>query len=382
MRGLRIKVLVTVIFTFLHQSIGYAAEKKKDTAVFYGSFIPSFHHDTAYIDFNVTLLNLVPDSITIELFDFKRDSNPAVPFVAGSDTVLHKSLAMFRLVEGLSISKDWVSVRHDGNRLVCKGHIRAPLDTRPYKFLQSKASAFVGTDTLPKVECYDWSAAGYGGLFGNFWLPGWGYYSSQPNNQLNKHGMLMSYDIALETGDQRQRLIIGSYLSGTWKAFTFAEPFAIRYQRYLGERQRFALGAFTGLKLTKIKHVQGDIQYRKVKWGFEGGASVETPFERLSYSYSTPAGGYHTAELFLCAESGSTGYRIGTLFTARWQDNIWMVQMAFHIEGVFEGRPLLKENRRPFVLKALAWSGTLPALITYGAYYGVCKIFGKDPTVK
>ena len=380
MRGFGVVALLLMVLALPSVSYSGQGAAKADTSEFWGDFVSSYRHDTLILKYNLVLKNLVPDSMTINIDDCAGGKLTTVSFLAGDISIPHDREAIFRNAEGVPFANEWRTVTLSGNRLRCAGTVRAPLMGHSTKMLSVSAFAYAGADTLPKARCDEWLSQEYGGVYGSICLPTWGYYSSHPNERLDKHGPLVGYDVGLGGGNSRYSFVILTSWSGTGKQFTFSEPLVLRYGRYVGERQRLALGPFGGLKLTKIQHVIDEERYQKLKWGVECGLSVEMPFERLSYSYSTPANGYHTVELLLCSTSGKTGYRMGTLFTARFQDHIWMIQMGFQVEGtVGDGVPLLREDRRPFIIRAIARSGELPMWAVYGVYYGVCKIIGQEP---
>ena len=357
----------------------------KDSAKFSGYFDSSIRNDTLLLTYHLTLKNLVPDSIILVVGDYRHyNGMTSIPIITDSTSGVCGNCAIFRRADTLPYANDWRKVRLSGNRLYCNGHVKAVLSGRSTMFLTASAKAYAGPDTSARAFCAQGISSIDFGLYGGFWAPNCGYFWSRPGDGMHRKGLLFGYDLGFEIGQKDWSVVVLSSWSVT-KHFSFSEPLIARYRRFFGNRHVFAIGPFGGPKLAMIAHDQ-EVEYKKVQWGVEGGLSVETPFERLSYSYATQVGGYHSLELFLSPRSTSSGLKVGTLFTVRGRGDIWMAQMGFHIEGYAgsAGYPsLARDNTRPLPVRLLGWSGLLPGIAiygsTYGVYYGVCKIIGKKP---
>ena len=195
----------------------------------------------------------------------------------------------------------------------------------------------------------------------------------------DNQGFAGSFELAAGYMYSRVNLSLSTIVAtslGDPAAFVYNDYLSVNARYYTGERNSLWPHLVGAVKWSRVKSADNDSEFIKKNFGAEIGAGFELPFERLSYSYTTSAGGYHRVDLFLSAHS-TPNSKLGTMYSVYHGEYLRMVQIRLVLEGNFWGEEyptgLTFPNHRPLPHKILA---VLPAAPLYLA--GVVFDFAKD----
>ena len=128
--------------------------------------------------------------------------------------------------------------------------------------------------------------------------------------------------------------------------------------------------SFSGER-SEVSLFVGELKKESKGWGVNIEVGIDSPFESLTYSYSTNLGGYHEVKAFFAVgQLGSS--RLGTVYVFRSQSSVRSISIAIVIEGMKANNHMgpvgfLRDMERPLLHKILAFGGAAPVMIAVGA---------------
>ena len=239
-------------------------------------------------------------------------------------------------------------------------------------------------DTVDSTAAYSQWAPLYDNLtylgFGMEWGGiSYGFFRSNLKGALNDEGPFLGTGLSLgPVGPRWSFMLSTSWSEG--KNFSFSEPFRGEFCWAPLANRAVGPELLAGGGLSKLKVKRDDFDFRRVKWGVDIGAAVKVPFHRLSYRYSTAAGGYHTVDLYVATSEDSRG-GTGTRYQLQKHESLWTVRVSTHLslhlfeETVTRGnsRRITRRDPRPWPLKVLSYAGDIPL----APYYLVAALVRK-----
>jgi len=196
------------------------------------------------------------------------------------------------------------------------------------------------------------------------------YYKTNAPPDSTRDGPAGGFEFNIQFDYRHARLTSG-YRATVGKGFVVKEAVPLKCRYYLGTKSDFLPAFSAGIKYSVLDYEVGGTDRKTTDWGLEAGAALEGPFGRLSYDYCTGLDGYHKIGLFVVNKSQGLG-KSGTLYEYYRFQTTDMFRMAIYYEGIGMGEgvghgtaSLPRRYNRPFVHKALACAGMLPALPVY-----------------
>lgn len=213
-------------------------------------------------------------------------------------------------------------------------------------------------------------------VFGiNYSAIGWGYGKGKLPAAETRHSALYAGELGLIFFTRRAEIyaMVGGLTNfGGPYAFAHGEytPLGVRFLPF--GRTSFYPTLSASLQSSSITVKRQDIEVHQQQWGGQFGLRLETPSERLYYSYSTNLGGYHRAGIFFKKNSG--GFTNGgTRYEYIRLDGVDMFRVQLEIEvcGLGDGdqEDLARYSPRPWWHQCLALGAFLPFLPVYGILY-------------
>ena len=333
--------------------------------------------DTLYVLYHLTPEYFEPDSVKIRFvsrtFEILIDVND---YSLGQNEIV-----VYKRGEEILLERYWRKVSFKRGRLYFDGKVKIPLKgNNDFKGYCSIIGYYTDEEEKTTYVYVRRDNAPYFGMGMEMYLPSYGYFESSFNQPFDKKELFLGFGGELAYIDKKFRIALSSSWSGLGTDFAFSDPLRLEYRYHTGRSNNFLPSLFTAAKLSKIKFIIDEVEYREFDWGVEFGIATEGPFERIGYSYSTTLGGFHTVELFLAFFSDHNA-KIGTRFTFQKAEDVWMFRIATHIQGAdvdshVKGNTLSRENRRPLPHKILSTLGGLPALAAYIPYLFGKKVLG------
>jgi hypothetical protein len=196
------------------------------------------------------------------------------------------------------------------------------------------------------------------------------YYKTRVPADSTRNGIAGGFEFNAFFDIRHSRFTSG-YRATIGKDFVVKEATPMKFRYYLGNRNDFLPAFSAAVKYSVLNYEVGEVDRKTADWGVEAGVALEGPFERLSYEYCTGLDGYHKTGLFIANKSMGLG-KSGTLYEWYHFKSTDMFRIAVYYEGIGMGEgaghgatSLPRRNNRPFIHKALAFVGILPAAPVY-----------------
>ena len=332
------KHLIFIIIILLYSpQFSQAANTVKDTASIHGEVIRKDKGDTCSIYYDLIIDNFTPDTVLISfwsrwLIKISPTDNNKNAFRDSINQVI-----LYTFEDSLPYNNVLKRVSKVGKQLFLKGSFQIQKNSLKGNNLYCviKAKYTDKQDTTKKQLLYNqqFLVSLWGGMGMELWLPSYGYFKSKYPQPFDKEGLFLGYGFSFEINGLHWRSVLSLSWSGLGKNFSFSEPLRLGFRYYTGSRINFMPQFYTGAKLSKLKLKKNDFEYKNNEWGVDFGLAFESRFERIGYHYSTPQGGYHTFELYVASESIGNA-KLGTRYLFQKTDNIWMIRVSLHLEGL------------------------------------------------
>lgn len=314
-----------------------------------GRITPRIDGNTLILFYDLTLIRVACDSIAIELPVGNKDDSGSYP----DESVL---LILRPNVVDKEDSLYGLQFRGEVRSMEYGRHVKSRYALRLYRV----ESDTLAIDTGLYFDGLAFYPDGVGARRGHVGL-GFSTRSgfSDPIRSNSKHIIYRIED--LWGYNSRYYGIFVGYSFNHSSRFTLSEYIRVQAEFVPLRRKLWWPVFLAATTYTRVRGSKGTAKFVKKGLGVEAGLSIKGRLESVNYSYSTAAGGYHRAELFVATEL--TGHRIGTkysLFRGKYV-RMFSITMSFDIEDFSDNR-LGYRNRRPFIHKALALVGFIPLL--------------------
>jgi hypothetical protein len=336
----RLLRIICVAYIIGFSSIAIGSESNEDV---FGFIIPCKYNDSLFFEFELTAKNIIADSIVWSI------CCPDVYgiYICNSERQKIDSGATIYNNHRLNMFTGFIF-------LLTKKNINNVNWIRVITYFTNDS------DSTNSITRWDITDKLHWGMGMEVWFPALGYYRSNHTNLEKKGGFLIGWGLSTGFDTPYNSYQISTSFEGhKGYGFHFHEPIKFQYIRHLTNRFKTHPSIFISAKNAKLK--LNDI--KESSWGIDAGIALESNFERLKYTYSTPLGGYHTFELYM--KSRQTNYTsTGTRFRLHLHEKVWSLRVSFFIEGFGlehehgTGNPqLARDFRRPFTSKLLMFPG-------------------------
>jgi len=335
-------------------STAVAGETKKDVQ---GSVDYVIRGDSIVFDCQAVVKGFKPERVYFELY-------------AGSE-----KWPFVYLVPEDSASKHGIHVfvQYDSASCTTKARTRITL---PRNNRGIPAEAELNTIPIDPVYPFRWQKVRYVDAVwsGLLLAPTWGlaYYDANLGSGFHRTGYAASFEYGLAGNYDRYKF---SFLTNPihnlskLHRFTFGPDVVFSISRYANASRLWCPAYTIGVVQNLLQIREDSVEIKRSRWGGIFGGSVEGPFERFYYRYSTPQGGYHSLGVDLAFKR--TGHSsMGTTYEFVKGIGYSCFRMEFYFDfsyiGDGDAETLDRPNNRPFWHKVLARGALLPFLPFYG----------------